>query len=138
METIRGSRADIEAFLGCNSSDGISFSYNSQYARLNDTHIVQAANLWLAKLERYYNMIKSIPAYIAAVVLDPSSKFEFFETCSWHGSEIENAQKMMIKLWETNYKSSGPAQTDEAASQAASQTASQTPSRESGHGDFVE
>jgi hypothetical protein len=66
----------------------------TQYARLNDTHIVQAANLGLAKLERYYNMIKSIPAYIAAVVLDPSSKFEFFETCSWHVSEMK-----MLRRW---------------------------------------
>jgi hAT family C-terminal dimerisation region len=110
----------------------------SQYARLNDTHIVQAANLGLAKLERYYNMIKSIPAYIAAVVLDPSSKFEFFETCSWHVSEIENAEKMVIELWRKNYKSSGAAQTDESGSQTTSQTVSQSLSRESGDGDFVE
>jgi hypothetical protein len=98
----------------------------SQYARLNDTHIVQAANLGLAKLDKYYNIIKSIPVYIVAVVLDPSSKFDFFETCSWHTNEIENAKDIVITLWKENYKSSPTAETDS------------TPSRECEDGDFLE
>jgi hAT family C-terminal dimerisation region len=76
----------------------------SKYAVEKDLHIVQAANLGLAKLEKYYAMMREIPAYVAAVVLDPSSKMDFFESSSWTAKRIQKAKSLVVHLWETEYK----------------------------------
>jgi hypothetical protein len=76
----------------------------SSYAAEKDIHIVQAANLGLAKLEKYFTMIRKTPAYIAAVILDPSTKMEFFESSSWTVKSIQKAKDLVVHLWETEYK----------------------------------
>ena len=84
----------------------LSFRYReviTKYAASRDKHVVQAANLGLAKLEKYYNIIKEIPVYNAAVVLDPRQKFRFFESLAWPARDIKNSKDQVTDLWEIQY-----------------------------------
>ena len=67
-------------------------------------HLVQSANLGLAKLDRYYNKIRQIPVYLCAVILDPSSKFEFIESTLWTADEIKLVKEKVISVWQDVYK----------------------------------
>ena len=59
------------------------------------------------KLEKYYKLTDSVPAYQAAIVLDPTRKWSYFEE-NWadvHSEWIPDAQKAVLDLWINDYKS---------------------------------
>lgn len=57
------------------------------------------------KLEKYYNKTGESCAYIAAVVLVPSQKWEFFEKgVDWRDSWLQDSKRAVKKLWQEEYK----------------------------------
>jgi hypothetical protein len=52
-----------------------------------------------AKMEKYYKMTDESPAYIAALVLDPNSKWKYVES-NWKKQWVTKARRMMDNLWE--------------------------------------
>ncbi len=56
------------------------------------------------KLLKYWNKTERSPAYIAAIVLDPTVKWQYFE--SWNPEWQPNMKAAMKEFWETKYRSS--------------------------------
>jgi hypothetical protein len=54
----------------------------------NNVFLSPHINLGWAKLNKYYGLIKKSPAYVAAVVLDPTQKWSYFEE-QWKESHLE-------------------------------------------------
>ena len=58
----------------------------------------------MAKLQAYSHKIRQIPVYIAAVVLDPRQKWDYFELGieqgDWTIREVELAKETVQLLWE--------------------------------------
>jgi hypothetical protein len=61
-------------------------------------------NCW-GKLDDYYKILDTLPAYMAALVLHPGQKTAFIKR-HWSGkrSWIDTAKKNVKKLWELSYK----------------------------------
>ena len=60
------------------------------------------------KLEKYYNKTGESCAYVAAVVLCPTKKWEFFEKgLDWRASWLRDARRAVRKMWEDEYKQAG-------------------------------
>jgi hypothetical protein len=60
------------------------------------------------KLEKYYNKTGESCAYVAAVVLCPTKKWEFFEKgLDWRASWLRDARQAVRKMWEDEYKQAG-------------------------------
>jgi hypothetical protein len=56
-----------------------------------------------AKMDKYYNRTNDSPAYISAIVLNPSHKFEYIKRWwpeEWH----ETARHLLQTLWDSEYK----------------------------------
>jgi len=61
------------------------------------------------KLEKYYNKTEESCAYVAAVVLVPTRKWEFFEKgVIWSEDWLKDAQMAVQKVWEDEYKQVDP------------------------------
>ena len=58
----------------------------------------------LTKLLKYWNRTSRSPAYIAAIVLDPTIKWEHFNT--WDPKWQPNIRSSMKEFWESKYRSS--------------------------------
>lgn len=59
------------------------------------------------KLSKHWNMTERSPAYIAAIVLDPTVKWNYFD--KWNPQWQPNMKSALRELWETSYRSStGP------------------------------
>lgn len=59
------------------------------------------------KLSKHWNMTERSPAYIAAIVLDPTVKWNYFD--KWNPQWQPNMESALRELWETSYRSStGP------------------------------
>ncbi len=56
------------------------------------------------KLLKYWNKTERSPAYIAAIVLDPTVKWTYFE--DWDPTWQPNMEATMKEFWETKYRSS--------------------------------
>ena len=59
------------------------------------------------KLKKYYKLTDSVPAYQAAIVLDFTQKWSYFEK-NWadmHSEWISDAQRAVLDLWINDYKS---------------------------------
>jgi hypothetical protein len=50
-------------------------------------------------MQKYYKMTEESPAYIAALVLDPNSKWSYVES-NWKREWVTSARSMMDYLWE--------------------------------------
>ena len=76
-----------------------------------EAHLARVAQLGLSKLWSYSSKIREIPAYIAAVVLDPRQKWDYFELGielgDWTQREVEVARESVHQLWMEDYKGSG-------------------------------
>jgi hypothetical protein len=61
-------------------------------------------NCW-GKLDDYYQILNSLPVYMAALVMHPGHKLAFIERL-WIGRTawLANAKKGVKKLWENSYK----------------------------------
>jgi len=69
-----------------------------------EAHVSRAAQFGLAKLRAYSTTIREIPVYIAAVVLDPRQKWDYFdlgiEQADWTIREVQAAKETVQQLWE--------------------------------------
>jgi len=72
----------------------------TQYKK--DKTMASMYNSGWAKMEKYYNMTEESPAYIAALVLDPNSKWKYIES-NWKREWVTQARVMMDSLWD-DYK----------------------------------
>lgn len=72
--------------------------------------MARAAQLGLAKLPSYSCKIREIPVYLAAVVLDPRQKWDYFELGveqgDWTEREVIAAREIVELLWAGEYKQS--------------------------------
>lgn len=66
--------------------------------------MLESLQTGLTKLLKYWNKNSRSPAYIAAVVLDPTVKWEHFDT--WDAEWRPNIKSTMKQFWETQYRSS--------------------------------
>ena len=73
-----------------------------------EANLSRAAQLGLAKLRAYSTKIPEIPVYIAAVVLDPRQKCDYFdlgiEQRDWTIQEVQAAKETVQLLWEDQYR----------------------------------
>ena len=73
--------------------------------------MARAAHLGLSKLRSYSSKIREIPAYLAAVVLDPRQKWDYFELGieqgDWTQTEVQLAREIVQQLWIVDYKEQG-------------------------------
>jgi hypothetical protein len=80
----------------------------TQYANLDATHLFVKAsvnNAW-DKLDKYYELTSESLVYIAAVVLNPKYKWQYFEKHWGHKLQWITEGRAVVKaLWETRYKS---------------------------------
>jgi hypothetical protein len=61
------------------------------------------------KLEKYYNKTGESCAYVAAVVLVPTCKWEFFEKgVTWREDWLRDARMAVQKVWEDEYRQVDP------------------------------
>ncbi len=94
---------------------------DAKAAAINDDDPVMVACIetgW-AKLNRYYNLTDRSPVYVAAIVLNPKWKFEYF-TGIWTPDWIKDAKWKLRAFWEECYQSRGVS--TEAVSEAISPT----------------
>jgi hypothetical protein len=73
----------------------------------DDPYMSPCCNAGWAKIDKYYSLTDSSPAYIAALVLAPQYKWDYF-VHSWedHPEWIIQAKTTMQEFWRTSYKSS--------------------------------
>jgi hypothetical protein len=74
-----------------------------QYAG-NPILLAQIETGW-TKLNKWYTKTEQSAAYVAAVVMDPSWKWIYFQEHWEEASWIEEAKKAVAYLWKTEYKS---------------------------------
>jgi hypothetical protein len=70
----------------------------------NDPIIVACIETGWAKLNHYYNLTDRSPVYIAAFVLNPKWKFEYF-TGIWTPGWVEDAKQQLRGFWQERYQS---------------------------------
>jgi hypothetical protein len=56
------------------------------------------------KLEKYYTLTNQSPAYIAAIVVCPQYKWDFFTRLGWKPKWIESSYIKVQNLWDSKYK----------------------------------
>jgi hypothetical protein len=66
--------------------------------------MVESLQTGYTKLLKYWNKTERSPAYIAAIVLDPTVKWEHFNT--WDPEWQPNMKAAMKDFWESKYRSS--------------------------------
>ena len=64
--------------------------------------MLKSLHFGLTKLLKYWNKNSRSPAYIAAVVLDSTVKWEHFDT--WDTEWRSNIKSTMKRFWETQYR----------------------------------
>jgi hypothetical protein len=70
----------------------------------NEVHLIYAANLGLAKLDKYYSIVRDISVYTVALILDLASKFDFLKFASWTEEDMNTSRTHLKMLWSTYYK----------------------------------
>lgn len=69
-----------------------------------DRYMAPCCNSGWAKLDKYYALTGRTPVYIAATVLCPAFKWEYFES-TWEDVWITRGKVKMQEFWEEKYKS---------------------------------
>lgn len=70
----------------------------------DDTFLLPCIETAWAKLDKYYNKTDRTPIYLAAIVLNPRWKWQYFENI-WPTQWVEKAQISVECFWTTYYKS---------------------------------
>jgi len=71
-----------------------------------DGPLATSVNMGWLKLDKWYKATERSPVYVAAVVLDPRLKWEYFEeSAEWDEGWVKTAKKNVAKLW-MEYKGS--------------------------------
>ena len=76
----------------------------------DDEKLKQMVNSGWAKMEKYYGKSDESPAYAAAVVLNPSRKWQYIDRF-WRQSWKQPAKEAVKRLWEEQYKPTNPTTT---------------------------
>lgn len=76
--------------------------YSSQFSEHD--FMRQSIQTGYAKLLEHWNKSERSPAYIAAIVLDPTIKYDYFR--EWDPESQSNLKHAMDALWEKNYRPS--------------------------------
>ena len=71
-----------------------------------DPILISMINTGWRKMDKYYNLTDSSPAYIAGVILDPNLKWQYLEE-HWILKEIKGAKKVLKEYWNKYYKPQG-------------------------------
>jgi len=75
-----------------------------------DAYLARAAHLGLAKLHAYSSRVREILVYLAAVVLYPRQKWDYFklgvQQGDWTELEVEAARAVVQELWTGEYRKS--------------------------------
>ena len=71
---------------------------------VNDRYMLPCCNSGWSKLRKYYEYTDQSPVYIAAIVLCPASKWEYFEK-TWEHDQVITGEEEMKEFWEEKYKS---------------------------------
>jgi hypothetical protein len=74
----------------------------SKTVYVNDPVLAPAIQASWDKITKYYQLTSDSPAYAAAVVLDPSLKWQYFQE-AWELAWIPEAKAAVQKLWEDEY-----------------------------------
>jgi hypothetical protein len=69
----------------------------------DNEHLKQMVNSGWSKMEKYYSKSDESPAYAAAVVLNPSRKWQYIDQY-WRQSWREPTKQAVRRLWEDQYK----------------------------------
>ena len=73
-----------------------------KHKHLPNTHFKAAINLGWKKLDKYYNLSDTTPAYRAAIIVHPAKKMAWFEA-KWkeqHPQWVEDAKKAIYSLYD--------------------------------------
>ena len=68
--------------------------------------LISMVNARWKKIDKYYNLTDSSPAYIASIILDPNLKWQYLEE-HWTSKEIKGAKKILKEYWNKYYKPQG-------------------------------
>lgn len=68
-----------------------------------DIRMIRAIDMGWYILDKYYNITSEVPAYIAALLLDPSRRIAYIQK-NWPNSWILPAIQAATALWEENFK----------------------------------
>ena len=68
------------------------------------TYMRESLHAGYTKLLKYWNKTERSPAYIAAIVLDPTKKWKYFKR--WDPDWQPDMEATLRKFWETSYRSS--------------------------------
>ncbi len=69
----------------------------------DDPIIASMVNSGWSKMEKYYNLTDESPAYIIALVLNPSMKWAYVQQ-QWKAEWLPRAREMVLQYWKDNYK----------------------------------
>ena len=69
----------------------------------DDPIIASMVNSGWAKMEKYYNLTDESPAYIIALVMNPSMKWAYVQQ-QWRPEWLPKAREMVLQYWKDNYK----------------------------------
>lgn len=70
----------------------------------NDEHMSACIDAGWKKLTEYYRKADRAPAYIAAIVLNPITKWSYFS--NWEPEWRAKAKQSLKSFWENSYRSS--------------------------------
>jgi hypothetical protein len=73
----------------------------------NDPHMLSLLHKGWEKMKKYYGLTSKSPAYAAAVVLDPSQKWDYLEK-AWESDWLPPARAAVEKLWNEEYRLGTP------------------------------
>jgi hAT family C-terminal dimerisation region len=82
-------------------------AYEDRKIEFEGDKVMEAmVNAGWRKMDKYYRLTDKTPAYVAAVVLNPSLKWDYINA-EWLVSEVTDAKKAMKEFWEDHYKPTG-------------------------------
>ena len=79
-------------------------AWKSTYSE--DPILIAMINAGWRKIDKYYRLTDSSPAYIASVILDPNLKWQYLEQ-HWTSKEINGGKKILKEYWDKYYKPQG-------------------------------
>ncbi len=81
-----------------------------QFRDNDDVFIVSRLHAGYSKVLKYWNRAERAPVYIAAIVLDPTLKWAYFD--DWNPDWQPRMREKLKHLWETSYRPSYIVQTN--------------------------
>ena len=78
----------------------LAFLEEARKKQASDTPLGESIDEAWSILNKYYDLTNCCPIYIVAIVLDPRTKFQYFERkCESHPSWIGMAKEALFEFW---------------------------------------